>query len=365
MNRTLTTFAERTRHPIPCNDADITMLARKWLALHVKTAPVVQVYTHVAPDYTHVAMRSYGALDDMSEPDPSTFVALMRDGYPSKTPIAKGEFAAFRDALFPKPVGHEAWMDYMRDGHWKERAYYMAVQCGALTYKMVEAIHGAPAGGDQKQDIVDTYERLARYAKLHPQHAHGSAAEIGAIINQLNLVEGECGLCSEEDDDVENDLSPTMPVKTKSELVFARAASAAVDVSPPSPIDTTAYRKSVGLPPAFSHDKLIKQMALARVGGMAAAILARSQTTLGPRTAVDDANWEAIKQRVKVDDSAALDTPALRELHTGLRWKGTADDFVRAAMDLYGGGASTPFEQRYLKKYPQCDAAIVNVLLSL
>ncbi len=380
---TLARFAKHTKQ----DQTSPSVLAQKWLALHVQSAPAALVYTRIASDYALVNLRTHEP--SLSEayssgaPEPATFVYIMKHGYPRRTPIAAHEFGEFRDVHFPRTIGQEAWVDYQRDTHWKERAYYMAVQCG-IPRELIEAIHHedvvAPNAGATREDrdaVSDMYARLVRHAKLHPSQAYGTDAEVGALIGQIKLpIGGEVVLQEEESLLGVGDHGP--PSKDMDELEAAAVEApvdgalmyAAVDEDfIQQPVDCSAYRRSAFLPPAFPTDKLMKQMILARLGVPAPSeVLGRSQTALGARSAVDDANWEALKANVRA--TAIEETPAVRDLHAMLYQKelqrpGTPQDFVRTAMELYGGGHDDAqgSTKRYLQKYPQPDAAIIKAAL--
>ncbi len=362
--RVLGDFAAHTRHS-EREASDTSMMARKWLALHIKSAPAPLVYTRIAHDYDLVAARTYEpplAEASGSVPDPRTFVYIMKHGYPRRVPIAGHEFGAFRDALFPKHADHEVCMDYLRDTHWRERAYYMAAQCGA-PYSLVQAIESSgqanPMTRECKDAAADMHELLTRYMRLHPQHALGNAESIGALVAQIELEPLECSACDNttttaKSDDENEAVDAAAAAAATPLLAFAAADPNASDGGGGAAIDCTAYRKRMLLPPAYPTDKLVKHMFMARIGAAGAA----------GGDAVHDAAWSAIKARVRIPDVGSLSaSPALRELHAGLRWRGTATAFVHAALDVYAKRDDTeltPFERKYKQKYPQCDETITK-----
>ncbi len=385
MNPTLTTFAKHTRHSLP--DESPTKLAQKWLALHIQSAPSALVYTRIAPDYALVNLRTFdpplSAYTANAAPDPATFVYIMKHGYPRTTPIA--EFGAFRDEHFPKPVDQEAWVDYRRDTHWKERAYYMAVQCGT-PYALVEAIHyedvvpiGRPASYVEKDRVAAMYARLTRHARLYPNQAYGTVEEIGALIQQIALpVDFE--LATQEEQSVQGvgDRGPPNVPDITNATEESKMAFSEELVSPrqPLPVDCSVYRKAACLPPSFQTTKLIKQMILARVGASVhdagSDILGRWQKDLPSRATVDDATWAALQTHIVVNPTTELDTPALRELHVALYRKqyqkpGSVSEFVRAALGVYAKDATlqTETEAAYVKKYPIPDPSLIKTVVNM
>lgn len=390
---TLAAFAKHTRHSL--QDESPSKLAQKWLALHVQSAPAALVYTHLAPDYALVNLRTFdpplSAYTANAAPDPATFVYIMKNGYPRTTPIV--EFGAFRDEHFPKPVGQEAWVDYRRDTHWKERAYYMAVQCGT-PYALVEAIHyedvvppNTPASYVHKDHVAAMYARLTRHARLYPAQAYGIVDEIGALIKQIALpATAELAIQEEQSVQGVGDRGPPSVNNmtdatnaTDESIINMKMDFSAELVSPrqPLPVDCSVYRKAACLPPSFQTTKLIKQMILARVGADAAgaaSILGRWQKELAPRSTVDDATWAALETHIVVNPAATsdLDTPALREMHVALYRKqyqkpGSVSEFVRAALAVYAKDAAlrTEAEAAYVKKYPIPDPSLIKAVVNL
>lgn len=378
---TLAAFAKHTRHSI--EDETPSKLAQKWLALHVQSAPAALVYTTIATDYALVNLRTFdpplSAYTANAAPDPATFVYIMKNGYPRTTPIA--EFGAFRDEHFPKPVGQEAWVEYRRDTHWKERAYYMAVQCGT-PYALVEAIHyedvvpaNKPASYVDKDHVALMYARLVKHARLYPAQAYGTTDEIGAIIKQIALPVTELAVQEEQSVQGVGDRGPPSVEDMTDATVTMKMVFAEELVSPrqPLPVDCSVYRKAACLPPSFQTTKLIKQMILARVGAEAdASLLGRWQKELAPRSKVDDATWAALETHIVVDPSTLLDTPALREMHTALYRKqyqkpGSVSEFVRAALGVYAKDAAlrTETEAAYVKKYPIPDPSLIKTVVNM
>jgi hypothetical protein len=374
---TLKAFATHTRHEI--DDESPSKLAQKWLAVHVRSAPAALVYTHISNDYALVNLRTHepplSSYHMGAALDPATFVYVMKTGYPRLQPIA--EFGAFRDALFPKPADQEQWVDYYRDTHWKERAYYMAVQCGT-PYALVEAVtwedvvaEGASASQQQKDAASNMYTRLLRHARLHPDQAYGAAQEVGSLIGQLALPLESIKLETEEiEENVLGVGDHGPPVKEEmseaavSDITFAPPA---VEHCFPQPVDCSVYRKAACLPPSFATHKLVKQMILARVGASAPTdVLARSQIALAPRSSVDAGLWEALKTHIPTIEMVEP-TPAVRDLYTALYRKkyqqpGTAAQFVHAMLDIYAKDEAerSEMEACYVKKYPQPDAAVIK-----
>jgi hypothetical protein len=403
--QTLSRFATHTRHaPHEYDTADgATKLAQKWLALHVKSVPPALIMAaHVSPDYNLLELRTYdpplSVAYESQPPETRTFVHLMKHGYPRNEPVQGA--AHFRETIFPRTRDEESWVAYHEraDEHWKERAYYVAAQCG-YPYGLVEAIYsdGLPDSRATKDGASDMYTRISAYVR-----DHGTMPEdVGAMIGQLNMELDLVGCCHDgmqggpsdtiardaylqhkrERGELENE-DEAEGTSTNNEIQMTFAASQPIESSP-APLDPThlisAYRTASLLPATFPPHKILKQMTLARAGltGTEPAvresgILSRTQAGFGPL------NGNEIAPHALVHDSlvgleVALDlkSPALQELYAGLAFNGTAPEFVRAALDMYapppksGGVEPTPFERKYKKRYPTLDASVVRAVLGI
>ena len=147
----LSDFAKHTRQSA-ADANDTTSLCKKYLAVHCTMAPMPMVYAQVASDFQLLELRTHNPpihayAQGNSTFDPNAFVTIMRDGYSHiKGPVDmtnRPALSYFIDSLFPKPVGQEEWYDWHYDQDtWKQRAYFMAMNCGdaAGFYDLVKAI---------------------------------------------------------------------------------------------------------------------------------------------------------------------------------------------------------------------------------
>lgn len=276
-------FAQHTRHR---NQPDLTLLARKWLTLHVSApAEVRQTYALVADDYALLEARTHSPplasyVDPSGRVDVGAFVWLMKNGYPNDRPLTADEemqwpeLARFRDTFWPAPVGQEDWEPFERRDHWKERAYFLAdrMRSRAQYHALVDAIYrdglttSPPEGGDVKDAVSDLFTRLVRY------RAEPTVHELGTLIGALDLSHLQDGLQPVEvpapvvQEEPEKTVVPLEePVEQPVELVSASPSAALDEAALRAHPDVVAFRQRELLPPTFPVAKVLKQMLLAHV----------------------------------------------------------------------------------------------------
>jgi len=104
--------------------------------------------------------------------DIPTFLYLMKNGYESELPYLGKEIEGprikeFRDNLFPKLVGEEAWIAYERkDKHWRERSYFMTaalcIKDRPQFYSLINSIC------DDKNNVQKVFEKVKQYCVAKP-----------------------------------------------------------------------------------------------------------------------------------------------------------------------------------------------------
>ena len=390
--KTLAEFAAHTRHA-DYEKANLTQIARKWLAVHVTAAPVKQVYNFVGEDYELLELRTHTPLLNTYQRqalNPETFVYVMKNGY-KNDPLHEEilPLAHFKDTLFPKPVGEEAWVAYKKEDHWKPRAYFLATKCsgGKELYPLVKAICAEDMLLD-KDAAADMYTRITRYMTDNAW-LKVDAADMGTLLNEMELpvsspinletapvetpLPTPAAAAAEDDDEIKPQLIETSlmftpctpPTKTIDEL---RALPAVQD-----------YRKRACLNATFPVAKLMKQIVLAAIGApVQKEVCAKSQQSFAnvpakeEMAAILETAIDAIEEE-KIVAAVDASAPAFRDFvnsHYKLGHPIDARGFLKRILSVYASPSSAAQEQelgtkRYLKRYPVPDSTLINCILAL
>lgn len=379
VKETLSNFARHTQQSEK-QASNASLIAQKYLAVHTKLAPVGVIYPYIAPDYMLMCLKTHSPplnaySDDHAMVDIATYCHLMETGYPKGPVQAEGNsaMAHFKDNVMPKPVGEEQWVNYERDNHWKDRAYFLA-----LNYRNHPSFH------DLVQAIAsDVAEGDAMYQKLlnYTLPVSISAKEIASLIKQLKISNVE----------VDPAGTPTLaPVAVKKEethgdlpmkapIVFVtsrqeEASRSWSDIGQDEHVQD--YRRRANLSASYSPKKLVKQMILSSLGvpATSAESLVPKNLPLSDATfpAVSAEAWPVLMNAVESMDAEkhALNpaSPALCEILPG----GAVDavSTIQTMLTLYHPSCELKtMDERtkvqFIKSYPQIDESIIQSIIDM
>jgi hypothetical protein len=381
VKETLSNFARHTQQSEKQAE-NASLIAQKYLALHSKLAPVGVIYPYIASDYLLMCLKTHSPplnaySDEHTMVDIPTFCHLMQTGYP-KGPVQaspNSALAHFQDNVMPKPVGEEQWVNYERDNHWKDRAYFLSLNYKnhAAFHDLVQTIAGNTAEGDAM------YQKLLNYTLP----ASISAKEIASLIKELKI------------SNVEVDPQGTAPIPTRT---VAKPHETHGDLPTKSPIVFVAnkqseeaprlwsdigqdehvqdYRRRANLSASYSPKKLVKQMILSSIGvpATSAESLVPKNVPLSDATfpAVSAEAWPVLMNAVESMDAEkhALNpaSPALCEILPG----GPADavSTIQTMLTLYHPSCELKTmdegtKMQFMKSYPQIDESIIKSIIGM
>ncbi len=402
-------FAAHTRQSDE-EASDLTKLAQKWLAVHTCIASAPLVYSRIASDYALMELRTHNPpLHSYTRTgfDVPTFVAVLKNGLESNEPLDAAaigpSFSQFCAALFPKPVGEEAWEPYRRRDHWKKAAYFLAAQQRHQLYALVEAIYFADKTDAEKASRVerDTAADLATLVtKYSTQHLKAIAPEeLGNLISKVKMP--PVVVVNTTADSIEGGYHSTI-AEYDSDADHIDAAAAAEDsgvrIQFSAPFSSSTkeegrvwdevrrndriqdYRKRAGLNAIFSPQKLAKQVVLSVLGFKGtepecAPLLAVHQTEFAAApTGLEESDWRLLMDSLKAlpGDPAQLmnvSSPALIAFYREVP-KENAHDFLESMVRFHAGedkaeNVDSRFKKRYLQLHPQVDESILKTIVLL
>lgn len=382
MDETLSCFALATRQPA-LSGATRNALARKWLALQLGGGDHA-LYAHIGDDYTLIKRRYQQPVFSNA-----AFVEMMAAGYRDAPPVHTlsnaHELQAFCDTILPTPVGEELWVPFHDpDGHWRQRAYFLACQLPAVHSDLVSAIYSH--GRDEQLCKTRAHRDAASdlYARVNAYHqAHGAASvqAVGKLLQQLDMAHMECEEPVEvvesqggaSDVDAMEEYRREFPVEE--ELTFVQADAVVSDFFEQRTASMREYAKSALVNATFCNARLAKQMLLLQLGQPIDDLVGRNQLVLKdlpPPLALEPEVLEALA--APLTDLPALDkkSPAVRALYAACgEAPVTPYTFLRTALEVYGGGghdsdaADQLWKRQLLKRFPQVDASITACFAAL
>jgi Phosphotransferase enzyme family len=172
----------------------ISQLARKTLALHIKALPWTLVYHH-ANCGDDLAVRSFRMTGIQPvanyaanhELDPHFVAALIQDATYETPPM----FEQFQANVLPRPKGEEAWRNAERPDAWEDVAAYIVALHGIDSNSFRDAWKAALSTKSERQ-IEAAYNRLKNYSLVPPgkhgeEDAIAGASEIGHFIKSMEF----------------------------------------------------------------------------------------------------------------------------------------------------------------------------------
>lgn len=381
--------------------AGLTELARKWMVLH--SGGGAPAYALVANDWALMEARTHSPpLASYLEPveravDPATFVWIAKNGFAHAHPLSEQEakdwphLAQMCETLWPRPIGEEAWQDWERRDHWKERAYFLATMGSRARpqfYGMVEAIYrdGTAAGQQEgeRDTIADLYTKLQRYGAT-PSH-WPSARELGSLISTMNLDHVEAGVdCvearrlyleekqreKEEAARVEETIENAAPVAMELEPIrLAEKTKAATAPLLDQHEGLRAFRQRHLIPPTFDQRATAKQLVLASLGAAVPSTLMASaqRRAFGSfvKPEAGECNAELVDALLNDVSHAQLGglnlvSPAIQTYY----WSQpdcetvTAHEFVGRLIGEYTNGSP---DSDFRKNYPTPDESLIKII---
>lgn len=376
MDDTLTRFATQTRQP-PLSGATRTALARKWLALQLGGGAFA-LYSCVANDYGLIKHRVARSPQHFSN---AAFVEMCAAGFkdapPPHTLSAAPELQAFCDAIFPAPVGEEAWVPYHDpDGHWRARTYFLACQLPAVHADLVAAIHAYGRDAElcktraHRDAASDLYARINAY---HLSHGPAPAAAVGALLKELHLgCQEPAEIREEEDEEQQGGPSDAKAMadytKEQVRVRFVQAGAA------PPPLENRtaamhAYAKDALINATFCNTRLAKQMLLLQLGQPIDDLMSRNQIVPLMQSLAEPEVLEALAAPLADLPALNKESEAVRALYaTCCEQPVTPGAFLRKALDVWGteqGDATPLWKRQLIKAFPTVDASIVECFKAL
>jgi len=406
MDVVLDRFARATRQP-PLSAATRTAVARKWLALQVAppSLGVASRMVYVGNDYGLMAHRMSGASGasgggaDMSSEEIAAFVEIAAQGFQDAPPLealqhgpATSDILTFRDAVFPRALGEEAWVPYSKSDHWRERAYFLAAQLPAVHMEMVSAIQGWAKTPEERKErahldeAADVHTRINAYHASVKQVPRVAVAATNALLKELTLSHMDC----EEPDDMvmgdelEQEAGAKMGVVTAAVVAAPVQERVHIAFSPstttiPTPTEgdlertpaMRAYADAALVNATFCNHRLAKQMMLLQLGKPLEGLVGRNQRV------PEQKDMQALEPEALQTLCAGLsDLPLLNKESDAVQAVFAAVDehpvtvasFLQTALDIYGVPRveEVPIWKRdLLRRYPIIDESIVKCLLAL
>lgn len=384
----LAAFAKHTRQSEE-DAANISKLAQKYIAVHVTLAPTPLVYNCIASDYKLLELRTHNPpLQHYQQEsmDVPTFVHITKNGFQNLHESIEHEnkwqfYSFFKETVFPKPVGEEAWKSYHKPDLWKERAYFLALNCNnkAQFGTLIRAIHAENNDNVDKDMANQLISKLSQFTRDNTHIlVNIDPTEIGEMIAQIQLKEeaaeqvqeigcNSCGGCKKKEEDEEEE--EMMPMKEevvaeKLDLVEAGPPTKTWDELRKSEV-VEAYRKKTLLNATFSATKIGKQVILSNIGfsGTEPAVkhlLGTYQKKFESATAGGSIDMEQFAQALDLSmnqiDAEAPDLIAFNKAHGPF-----ADQraFVAAYLKVH---QEKDAKNAFLKKYPKVNESIIKVV---
>ena len=384
MESALSSFALHTRHHDECldNPAQRTLMARKYLAVHMPATP--SVYMHVADDYALNELRTHNpplhAYSDGSvSVDAKAFVGILQNGIkkviePTK-PLAS--YDCFIESVFPEIDSKEEWVryHYAKEHEWIKPACFLATVCCSndkaafheVVSEIIKAVH--------PQEDPNNKERVQKLFSALSNHGNKillnvDPTEVATLINEVDLSEykptqlrvmtDEARRILEERTDEEKEFI-IEEVDAPMILSLPIAAEGGIELVRAHPL-IQSYRKSAGLNATFSPAKLLKQVICASLRApthLVQPILGLLQTELGSLTSAPTAD---LLQHIVVP----VDNLALKTLyHTLKRDDLSGCQLLSEYIGMYNGTSTLPahVQRAYLARYKEPSVELIEAII--
>jgi hypothetical protein len=375
--------------------ANTSKLAQKYIAVHVTLAPTPLVYNCIASDYKLLELRTHNPpLDHYQQEsiDVPTFVHITKNGFQNLQESIENEnkwqfYSFFKETVFPKPVGEEVWKSYYKPDLWKERAYFLALNCNnkAQFGSLIRAIHAennnngaaAPIDKDVANQLIS---KLIRFTKDNTHIlVNIDPTEIGEMIAQIQLKEelplplppqeiacGTCGGNKVDSDEEDMSLRSNAQIETGAKLELAASGPPTKTWQELRKTEVVeAYRKKSLLNATFSANKIGKQVLLASIGFSGTEptvkhLLGTFQKKFeSPPSVLVDASVFVEAMDVSQIDTQAPDLIAFDKMYGPFE---SERAFVSAYLKVH---QEKDVKNAFLKKYPQLNESIIKVVVAL
>lgn len=368
--------------------ANVSKLAQKYIAVHVTLAPTPLVYNCIASDYKLLELRTHNPpLEHYQQEsiDVPTFVHITKNGFQNLHENIENEnkwqfYSFFKETVFPKPVGEEAWKSYYKPDLWKERAYFLALNCNnkAQFGSLIRAIHAENATEPVDKEMANQLiSKLIEFTK-DTKHilVNIDPTEIGEMIAQIRLEQTHqdvldvgCGVCGGGGDKKVVDSDDEEPVQTNSPIEVEAKLELVASGAPTKTWEelrkteaVEAYRKKSLLNATFAPNKIGRQVLLASIGFSGTEptvkhLLGTYQKKFETLPVPVDASVFVEALDVSQIDTQAPDLIAFDKMHGPFE---NERAFVAAYLKVH---QEKDVKNAFLKKYPKLNESIIKVVV--